>query len=197
MIVAANRDGSFSPQAGRRRRARVSIDLGTLKPRWDAYCRSTGVAPAECLWQLVVDTLGQLAVSESADLSAPVALSVVDSGPRVRIEIRLTAPEFEAVEKLSERAGMSANRWIVAAIRAHITAEPQLGDRELTVLAESNQQLAALGRNLNQIARALNLAPDGPARRRLEELDGLRALVGRHLDRVGGLIRANLSRWSR
>lgn len=193
----ANPSVGASRALDRRRRARVSIELGALKPRWDDYCRSTGIPSAERLRQLILDALGQHAVT---DQSATVVLPVDDSGPRLRVEVRLSEAEFDAVEKLSQQAGMSVNRWIVAAIRAQITGEPQFGDRELTVLADSNHQLAALGRNLNQIARALNIAPDGSARQRLgtwDALDGLRADVDRHLDRVGGLIRANVARWSR
>lgn len=190
----ANPDVGACLAVGRRRRARVSIDLGALKPHWDAWCRSTGVAPAQRLRQLVLDTLADHAVMEPSE-AAPVLID--NSGPRLRVEVRLTTAEFGAVEKLSERAGMSVNRWIVAAVRVQISGEPQFGDRELTVLADSNHQMAALGRNLNQIARALNMAPDGSARHRLEALDALRADVDRHLERVGEFIRANLSRWSR
>lgn len=182
------------PVAIRRRRARVSIDLGALKPRWDAWCRSSGVVPAECLRQLVVDALAQHGV---AGRSASFDTSIEDSGPRQRVEVRLTVREFDAVEKMAEQAGMSANRWIVAAIRAHMTGEPQFGGCELLALAESSRQMAALGRNLNQIARALNMAQVGPEWHRLEVLEGLRADVDHHLDCVGQLIHANLARWSR
>ena len=81
-------------------------------------------------------------------------------------------------------------------LRAQITAKPQLGERELTVLAESNTQLAAIGRNLNQIARALN-GRETIEPYRFKILQTLKVEVDEHLDTVTAVMRANLDRWSR
>ena len=39
---------------------------------------------------------------------------------------------------------MNINRWIVAVIRAQFMHEPQLGEREIRLLADSNQHLATI-----------------------------------------------------
>jgi hypothetical protein len=194
--VDANLNTNVSvPSLGdRRHRARISIELGALKPRWEDHCRSAGLSSVERIRQLVLDALGQGGTSGQPLLLQPF---IDDDGVRRRVEVRLTPSEFGAVEKLSCLAGMSVNRWIVAMIRVQITGEPQFGGHEMTALAESNHQLAALGRNLNQIARALNTAPDGFACHRLDVLQTLRADIDHHLDTVVSLIRANLERWSR
>jgi len=171
-------------------RARMAVELGVLKPQWEAYCRRTGVTPSEALRTLVGQALG------SAHHAAYDACFVDTGLPRQRVEIRLTQGEYAALCEVAQAAGFSANRWIVAMLRAQITARPQFGESELTVLAESNTQLAAIGRNLNQIARALN-RQETIAPYRLKILQTLKVEVDEHLDTVTAVIRANLDRWSR
>jgi hypothetical protein len=65
---------------------------------------------------------------------------------------------------------------------------------ELAALKRSIAEVGAIGRNLNQIARAVNRgeAPNGPSRSELQAL--LRALTGLR-DHMKGLIAANLASW--
>ncbi|MCA8157591.1 hypothetical protein [Burkholderia contaminans] len=89
--------------------------------------------------------------------------------------------------------GFTANRWIVALIRAYLTDEPQLGNRELALLAESNQQLAVIRRQLGELARDVNASGC------IDGLDGeqIHATIDAHLRTVAKLLRRNLDRWSR
>lgn len=86
-------------------------------------------------------------------------------------------------------------RWIVDAIRIGLTHEPQLGMSEIDSLGESNYQLLALGRNLNQIARRLNEDHYEPIT--FECIKALSRIIDKHTDVVSGAIRATLERWSR
>ncbi len=86
-------------------------------------------------------------------------------------------------------------RWIVDAIRTGLTHEPQLGMSEIDSLGESNYQLLALGRNLNQIARRLNEDHHEPIT--FECIKALSRIIDKHTDVVSGAIRATLERWSR
>lgn len=65
---------------------------------------------------------------------------------------------------------------------------------EIDALGESNYQLLALGRNLNQIARRLNEGRYEPIT--VERIVALRSLIEKHTELVSKAIRASLERWS-
>jgi hypothetical protein len=173
-----------------RTRARLAVELGPLKAQWEAYCQRTGVSASEAVRLLVGRELGS--VSHTAQRFVPADIGA----PRQRIEIRLTPNEFVALRDVADATGFSVNRWLVAMVRAQLASEPQFGQHELAVLAASNSQLAAIGRNLNQIARALN-AHELVEAYRLKVLETLKTEVDTHLDAVNRIIRANLDRWNR
>lgn len=172
-----------------RHRARVAVELGTLKSPWVAYCQRAGVSQSEAVRLLVSRAL-------NAGLTLPNVALVDTAAPRQRVEIRLTPDECDALRHVAASAGFSVNRWIVAMIRTQLTAMPHFGEQELAVLAASNTQLAAIGRNLNQIARALN-THETMEPYRFKVLETVKTDIDDHLDTVTRVIRANLDRWSR
>ncbi|KPY98644.1 plasmid mobilization relaxosome protein MobC [Pseudomonas syringae] len=64
---------------------------------------------------------------------------------------------------------------------------------EIEALGESNYQLLAIGRNLNQIARKLNEGDPYPIQKEL--IKGLSAIIDRHTHVVSSAIRASLEHW--
>ncbi|MCK9714586.1 MULTISPECIES: hypothetical protein [Pseudomonas] len=64
---------------------------------------------------------------------------------------------------------------------------------EIDALGESNYQLLALGRNLNQVARRLNEGEYEPVT--LERIEALSELIRKHTGVVSQAIRASLERW--
>ncbi|MCL7714076.1 MobC family plasmid mobilization relaxosome protein [Stenotrophomonas mori] len=167
----------------------VSLRLPSdLKHQWALHCRSKGQSPSEALRSVIRHLLKSLDDGHEFD--------VVRQEPdetRVRVEIRMTASEREAVDRIAARAGTSVNKWMTDLVRAYITHKPQLGMHELQVVGESNNQLRAIGRNLNQIALVLN---------RGDQAGDLSATVAKlvneinqHTERVHFVIRSNLERW--
>jgi hypothetical protein len=71
-----------------------------------------------------------------------------------------------------------------------------VGQPELAALTRSNQQLLALGRNLNQIAKVLNTAPQNRAAFRVEVITELSRVIRTHTDRVSDVLRGTVARWS-
>ena len=122
-----------------------------LKAEWEAHCRSTGQSPSHAIRMVIRHLLKHEGEGKQSCTSA-----YDPDECRVRIELRLTASERESVERIAEQTGVSPNKWIADLVRAYITLEPQFGMHELQVVGESNNQLRAIGRNLNQIALALN-----------------------------------------
>ncbi len=179
-----------------RARERLCIELGEARPRWDRWCARHGVTPEEGGRQLILDAmLGDAALHDAAPESS-VRWTVVGER-RERVAIRLTTTELTAVEQRAAASGFSGNRWIVALIRAHMTGEPQFGEREMMLLATSNQQLASIGRLLGCIARdSARMAGHTDAVDR-QQLAGMKKELDAHLRAVAALVRANLDRWSR
>ena len=74
-------------------------------------------------------------------------------------------------------------------------------DDELTALVAANRELAAIGRNINQIARALNEARlIGAAvdanHVKLEQLAELREAITRNRAAIRALVRASQNSWA-
>jgi hypothetical protein len=91
----------------------------------------------------------------------------------------------EAMREVEKRGGTSANRggpWSLGQAR-HLA-----GMRE--VLVGSTAQIAALGRNVNQIARALNGNPGMVSKQNLETLAAVATRVDRHVDLAGAVLLA-------
>ncbi|CAD6562812.1 plasmid stabilization protein [Paraburkholderia sabiae] len=175
-------------------RDRLCIELGGMRRDWDRWCVRRGLTVGEGARQLVAAALRADGGNDDPEIDAEVRWSVVGD-PRIRIELRLTAAELEAVELRAEGAGLTANRWIVALIRAQLTHEPQLGAREMRLLSDSNLQLASIGRWLAQLARGGHIRHGG------QDVNGaveaIRGAIDAHLRVVADVMRANLDRWSR
>lgn len=70
---------------------------------------------------------------------------------------RLTNSEYEALGKSAKSFGMGRPTFVMRLIRAHLTKRPQLGPDEVRALREATRELSYIGRNLNQVAHALNI----------------------------------------
>ena len=89
---------------------------------------------------------------------------------------------------------MPTSTYVSLLIRSYLRALTPLPTAELSALKRSVAEIGAIGRNLNQIARALNQGErlDAPSHADLQAL--LRALTGLR-DHMKALINANLASW--
>jgi hypothetical protein len=111
-----------------------------------------------------------------------------------RLYVRL-APEDRIL--LSDRAmarGLPSATYVSVLVRSHVRNLAPLPRQELLALKRSVAELGAIGRNLNQIARAANqgVKPAGPGREDLKAM--LRVAEGLR-DHVKALLRANQISW--
>jgi hypothetical protein len=139
--------------------------------------------------QLIEATVQMTTVPKVADDVAPT--SVIRDA---RLYIRL-APEDRIL--LSGRAtarGMPSATYVSVLVRSHVRNLAPLPKEELLALKRSVAELGAIGRNLNQIARAANQGgrPPGPGREDLKAM--LRVAQGLR-DHVKALLRANQLSW--
>jgi hypothetical protein len=111
-----------------------------------------------------------------------------------RLSVRL-APEDRIL--LSGRAtarGMPSATYVSVLVRSHLRNLTPLPKEELSALKRSVAELGAIGRNLNQIARAANQGrkPSGPGREDLRSMLKVAEALRNH---VKALLRANQNSW--
>lgn len=176
----------------------LSVDLKDLKQPWLAWCQTRGLTSSEALRQLLttVTRSGAAPSSPSASPRSPLRPHPPRrERPTRPLKVRLTASEHLALSARARRDGLLPGRWLIALLRTYLTEQPSLSQAERETLARSNQQLLALGRNLNQIAKALHTSPAAHAAFRVEVIDALSQTIRAHVAHVTALTRANLDRW--
>ncbi len=182
---------------GKRRDTRVTVDLLGYKKAWLDWCAANQVAPGEAMRQIVAKLTAHSELDATASAPA-LPLGAAGKAPgqgRVRREIRFTDDEDALTRQHAAAAGYSVQRWILALIRGQLRKAPEFGQRELEALGESNYQLLSIGRNLNQIARALNSNPRSAAAHNEEIIHQLRQYIERHTKWAAQLIEASTHRW--
>lgn len=170
----------------------MNIYLGDLKKPWVEYCSSVGKKPGAALREAIEKQLAGLQTGKPRTVFTQV--EETSQEPKKRFEILLTVSEREALEVRAKEAGSSVRQFIVDAIRAALTHEPQYSMKEIEVLGESNYQLLAIGRNLNQIARRLNEGKYEPVT--VERIEELSKSLRQHAKKVSDSIGANIERWN-
>ena len=170
----------------------VSIDLQDYKKPWLDWCRAQDANPSEAFRQIVKRLVKQAPAPAIAQ--GKIAPDEPEK-PTTRKEVALTPSELVRVEAISEAEGFSVTKWIVALIRARLTGTAQFGQRELELLARSNVHLLAIGRNLNQIAKALNTTPNDRSVYRVAMIEELEATIKTHAMVVSNAMTANVERW--
>lgn len=163
-----------------------------IRVQWDAYCLRMGKASSTVIKEAIEKQL----VGLQAEKARTVFTQVEETSrePKKRFEILLTISERQALEIRAKEAGSSVRQFIIDAVRATLTHEPQYSMKEIEVLGESNYQLLAIGRNLNQIARRLNEGKYEPVT--VERIEELSKSLLQHAKKVSDTIGANIERWN-
>ena len=114
------------------------------------------------------------------------------TGPNTRIEVRLSEPTKARLTEYATQSEMTPNQYASMLIQQHIQKNPILSTSEIKAVYQSNQQLLAIGRNLNQIARALNTNQTTSLSLRL--LQELEETISQHTKKIGHIISNNWDR---
>jgi hypothetical protein len=113
-----------------------------------------------------------------------------------RLSIRLSPDDRLLLRGRASARGMPSATYVAVLVRSHLRKLTPLPTQELAALKRSIAELGAIGRNLNQIARALNADgwSDGLGRHDLELM--LKIAVGLR-NHVRALLIANETSWER
>ncbi|HMS82655.1 MAG TPA: hypothetical protein PKD12_03280 [Nitrospira sp.] len=175
-----------------KRTTTVTVDLGELNTPWRAWCQDHGITPSHALRNALRQAMDRKATRVPAPRSR---VAPRRERATARIELNLTTSELAALKRMAGHEGYVPTKWVVAMVRTKLTGQPQAGQPELETLARSNQQLLALGRNLNQIAKVLNTAPQNRAAFRVEVMTELSRVIQAHTKKVSDVLRGTVERW--
>jgi antitoxin component of RelBE/YafQ-DinJ toxin-antitoxin module len=111
-----------------------------------------------------------------------------------RVSVRLRADDLLFVRERARARGLPTSTYISYLVRSHLRAQTPLPTEELAVLKRSVAEIGAIGRNINQIARAINQQqwPSGPDAMVLSEMVRVLTAMRAH---IKALINANLESW--
>lgn len=112
-----------------------------------------------------------------------------------QITVRMPASFLITVKNRASSKGMATSRWITALVQSNLLSQPVMSDLEVQALNRNSRELAAIGRNINQIARALNEAFFETERIRLDKLAELTASIAENKTVIRALVRSSQQGW--
>jgi Bacterial mobilisation protein (MobC) len=112
----------------------------------------------------------------------------------MRLYVRLDPDDRLLLDERAGARGMPAATYVAVLVRSHLRNLAPLPRQELLALKSAVAELGAIGRNLNQIARAMNQGQRvaGPGR---DELRAMLQVGGALRDHVKALLAANVKSW--
>jgi hypothetical protein len=164
------------------------------KKAFHALAKRRELTESKLLAELIamaIDVKQELIAVQDSELVAPKP----DRIEPARINVRLPAFLLDEAKRRAELAFMSTNRWVVALLQTHLTELPVMTDYEIAVLNSSARELAAIGRNLNQVAKALNESFHETDRVKLADLAELSKDIKLNRQAIRNLVRASLHAW--
>ena len=145
---------------------------------------------------LLVRSLITCHLSKSEATTSP--LTVADAGDTVRVELRLPRAALNQINDLAEGRFSARNYYLTSVILAHL-GQPQLHGDEIEILRRSNYELAKVGTNLNQVAKAFNTLVKMRGDEKLPEVGkkiaSLRREITEHTGKVLRVLRAGTTVW--
>jgi len=159
------------------------------KQRFVAIAHAQGLSESAALKRLVEQMICAASVVGVATTEVP------PRGTRgTRLSVRLQADDRMLLRERSAARGTPASTYVSMLVRAHLRALTPLPKLELLALKRAAAELASVGRNLNQIARAANEGGrvTGPGR---EDLRAILKVCAGLRDHVRALMHANVKSW--
>jgi hypothetical protein len=122
-------------------------------------------------------------------------ITTADRPPRrARLYVRLTPGDRQLLQARSTARCLAPATYASVLLRAHLRALTPLPEAELRAIRQSTRELAAIGRNLNQIAHAVHQGASGVGVSQ-GNLLGLLKVCEALRDHVRTYISTNLSSW--
>ena len=114
--------------------------------------------------------------------------------PPEKLSVRLRPEDFRLLRERAEVRKIRLSTYVALFVRAHLRNLSPLPTAELAALKRSIAEVGAIGRNLNQIARAMNTGGQGDVVE-IAYLQGLMKVLAGLRDHTKSLVTANALSW--
>ena len=115
-----------------------------------------------------------------------------------QINLKLSATQVQDIQEKAKKEGFEkATKWIRSLVMSVLYKDPILTDKEMTVLRESRSSLASIGRNFNQVTRAINIDFRESDKLKFEMIEDLKKMLEEHKKHTTVLVQKSASRWER
>jgi hypothetical protein len=142
---------------------------------------------------LVKQLLGAVLRTSAVD-EVPASPTEGRGNREARLTVRLSLEDLRLIKERAEARSMAWGTYAAVALRAHLRHAIPLPKEELNTLKRSVAELGAIGRNLNQIARAVNSGERATLPGRQEVMTMVKIAEGLR-DHIKGLVKANTATW--
>ena len=157
---------------------------------WKAFCRKTNNTSSKIIRDFIQNTLNHHPLA---------ALDKVTKTPKSnKITIRFSQSEYDKIiQRVSLEGYNTPTHWVRSLVFYALHHEAVLTDKEIQALDNLSYQLWTIGRNLNQITKALNHDVNQHHKLKTNLLTELKTLVTHAQQQSSELIAQNKNRFSR
>jgi len=156
------------------------------KNAWTQFCKANGLRESDMLRRMIQRVAGRAVSSDDQE---------IETRSR-KLTIRLSpTQERWLAQRAREEGYPNRTSWVMALVLAELYQEPVLTDAEVAALRESNRELRAIGKNLNQVTRVLNIEFREGDKLKREAIEALAERIDQHKDQVASLLSKSLNRW--
>jgi Bacterial mobilisation protein (MobC) len=159
----------------------------SIKARVRAAAVRQGLTESALVTQCLAGVVGK-------ELAMPAPTTEVKVGRSTRLYVRLEPKDLEHLRERALARLMPAATYVSVLVRAHLHHIAPLPKTEYLALRRSLTELSAIGRNLNQLARATNQGVSLSALSG-EDMDALLRVTHAVRDEVQALLIANERSW--
>lgn len=176
----------------------AAVDSGT-KEAFDALARARSVTTSRLAGALITEFMtreknGMHLAPVMSSLPA-LAHSAEHAGAKTEfVYVRLEPFYYDELGRLAAQRRWYRSSYLANMLYAHIDRRPVLCHDEVNAVRQVARQLADIGRNVNQIAKKVNIDADRADLSGLD-LDLIRMLLDIETAAVKDLVRANLRTW--
>ena len=161
---------------------------------WQTFCLETGTNSAKILREFIKHAVGNQNANAIHSAEKPLAKTLKSK----KITVSFTQGEWDAiVAKVALEGYNNPTHWLRSLVMNVLYQEAVLTDKEIHALEKLSYQLWAIGHNLNQVTRALNINFNTTDGLKFEMLQSLKNLNTEACDAFSALIRRNKTRWTK
>jgi hypothetical protein len=159
------------------------------KARVRSLAEREGITESTLLRQLLDVVLRTAGLDEPPTMALPHKVN-----RDVRLHVRLEPEDWRLLRERAGARGMASATYLSYLARCHLRDAAPLPKMEYTLLRQSIEQLATVGRDFNQIARAINQG-DRPAMPGRAEVAAMLKVSEALREHVRALLEANGQSW--